>query len=160
MNIKKKKKEVILTKEKLEKLEDELEYLKTKKRPEMAEKIKIARSFGDLSENADYDEAKNEQGEVESRIMKIEDMIRNAKTIEVVENSDIVGVGNTVRLFDEEFEEEVEYKIVGTAESNPLEGYISNESPVGEAIIGHKVDDRVEVETPNGKMYFVIKGIK
>ena len=154
------KKEVILTKEKLEKLEDELEYLKTKKRPEMAEKIKIARSFGDLSENADYDEAKNEQGEVESRIMKIEDMIRNAKTIEVVENSDTVGVGNTVTLFDEEFEEDVEYKIVGTAESNPLEGYISNESPVGEAIIGHKVNDRVEVETPNGKMYFVIKKIK
>ena len=154
------KKEVILTKEKLEKLEDELEYLKTKKRPEMAEKIKIARSFGDLSENADYDEAKNEQGEVESRIMKIEDMIRNTKTIEVNENADVVGVGNTVTLYDEEFEEEVEYKIVGTAESNPLEGYISNESPVGEAIIGHKVDDRVEVETPNGKMYFVIKGIK
>src|SRR5699024_2086145 len=140
--------------------EDELEYLKTKKRPEMAEKIKIARSFGDLSENADYDEAKNEQGEVESRIMKIEDMIRNAKTIEVVENSDTVGVGNTVTLFDEEFEEDVEYKLVGTAESNPLEGYISNESPVGEAIIGRKVDDRVEVETPNGKMYFVIKKIK
>ena len=154
------KKEVILTKEKLEKLEDELEYLKTKKRPEMAEKIKIARSFGDLSENAEYDEAKNEQGEVESRIMKIEDMIRNAKTIEVVENSDTVGVGNTVTLFDEEFEEDVEYKLVGTAESNPLEGYISNESPVGEAIIGRKVDDRVEVETPNGKMYFVIKKIK
>ncbi|MBZ2385820.1 transcription elongation factor GreA [Anaerococcus murdochii] len=154
------KKEVILTKEKLEKLEDELEYLKTKKRPEMAEKIKIARSFGDLSENADYDEAKNEQGEVESRIMKIEDMIRNAKTIEVNENADVVGVGNTVTLYDEEFEEDVEYKIVGTAESNPLEGYISNESPVGEAIIGHKVKDRVEVDTPNGKMYFVIKNIK
>ena len=154
------KKEVILTKEKLEKLEDELEYLKTKKRPEMAEKIKIARSFGDLSENADYDEAKNEQGEVESRIMKIEDMIRNAKTIEVKENSDTVGVGNTVTFYDEEFDEEVVYKLVGTAESNPLEGYISNESPVGEAIIGHKVDDRVEVETPNGKMYFVIKNIK
>lgn len=154
------KKEVILTKEKLEKLEDELEYLKTKKRPEMAEKIKIARSFGDLSENADYDEAKNEQGEVESRIMKIEDMIRNAKTIEVNENSDTVGVGNTVTLYDEEFDEDVEYKLVGTAESNPLEGYISNESPVGEAIIGHKVNDRVEVETPNGKMYFVIKDIK
>ena len=154
------KKEVILTKEKLEKLEDELEYLKTKKRPEMAEKIKIARSFGDLSENADYDEAKNEQGEVESRIMKIEDMIRNAKTIEVNENADVVGVGNTVSLYDEEFKEDVEYKIVGTAESNPLEGYISNESPVGEAIIGHKVNDRVEVDTPNGKMYFVIKNIK
>lgn len=154
------KKEVILTKEKLEKLEDELEYLKTKKRPEMAEKIKIARSFGDLSENADYDEAKNEQGEVESRIMKIEDMIRNAKTIEVVENSDVVGVGNTVTLYDEEFDETIDYIIVGTAESNPLEGYISNESPVGTALIGRKVDERVEVETPNGKMYYVVKNIK
>ena len=92
--------------------------------------------------------------------MKIEDMIRNAKTIEVNENADVVGVGNTVTLYDEEFEEDVEYKIVGTAESNPLEGYISNESPVGEAIIGHKVKDRVEVDTPNGKMYFVIKNIK
>lgn len=153
-------KEVILTKEKLEKLEDELEYLKTKKRPEMAEKIKIARSFGDLSENADYDEAKNEQGEVESRIAKLEEMIRNAKIIEVKENSDIVGVGNTVTLFDEEFDEELDYQIVGTAESNPLEGLISNESPVGSAIIGHKVGDRVEVDAPNGKMYFVIRGIK
>lgn len=154
------KKEVILSKEYLEKLEDELEYLKTKKRPEIAEKIKIARSFGDLSENADYDEAKNEQGEIESRIAKVEDMIRNAKTIEVKANSDVVGVGNTVTLYDEEFDEDINYKIVGTAESNPLEGFISNESPVGSAIIGHKVGDRVEVEAPNGKMYFVIKGIK
>lgn len=153
-------KEVILSKEYLEKLEDELEYLKTKKRPEIAEKIKVARSFGDLSENADYDEAKNEQGEVESRIAKVEDMIRNAKTIEVDENSDEVGVGNTVKVYDEEFDEELEYKIVGTAESNPLEGFISNESPVGAALIGKKVDDRVEVTTPNGKMYFVIKNIK
>lgn len=154
------KKEVILSKEYLEKLEDELEYLKTKKRPEIAEKIKIARSFGDLSENADYDEAKNEQGEIESRIAKVEDMIRNAKTIEVNENSDEVGVGNTVTLYDEEFDEDLEYKIVGTAESNPLEGYISNESPVGEAIIGRKINDRVEVDAPNGKMYFVIKNIR
>lgn len=154
------KKEVILSKEYLKKLEDELEYLKTKKRPEIAEKIKIARSFGDLSENADYDEAKNEQGEIESRIAKVEDMIRNAKTIEVDENSDTVGVGNTVGLYDEEFDEEMEYKIVGTAESNPLEGYISNESPVGSALIGRKVGDRVEVDAPNGKMYFEIKSIK
>lgn len=153
-------KEVILSKEYLEKLEDELEYLKTKKRPEIAEKIKVARSFGDLSENADYDEAKNEQGEVESRIAKVEDMIRNAKIIEVIENSDEVGVGNTVTVYDEEFDEDLEYKIVGTAESNPLEGFISNESPVGVALIGKKVDERVEVSTPNGKMYFVIKNIK
>ncbi len=152
-------KEVILSKEYLEKLEDELEYLKTKRRPEIAEKIKIARSFGDLSENADYDEAKNEQGEVESRIAKVEDMIRNAKTIEVDVNSDEVGVGNTVSVYDEEFDETLEYKIVGTAESDPVKGFISNESPVGAALIGKKVDDRVEVVTPNGKLYFTIKAI-
>ncbi|MCI7239536.1 MAG: transcription elongation factor GreA [Anaerococcus sp.] len=154
------KKEVILSKEYLEKLEDELEYLKTKKRPQIAEKIKVARSFGDLSENADYDEAKNEQGEVESRIAKIEDMIRNAKTIEVKENSDEVGVGNIVTVYDEEFDEENDYKIVGTAESNPLEGFISNESPVGAALLGKKINDRVEVTTPNGKIFYVIKNIK
>ena len=153
-------KEVILSKEYLEKLEDELEYLKTKRRPEIAEKIKIARSFGDLSENADYDEAKNEQGEIESRIAKVEDMIRNAKTIEVDLNSDEVGVGNTVTVHDEEFDETLDYKIVGTAESDPIKGFISNESPVGAALLGKKVDDRVEVSTPNGKMYFTIKDIK
>ncbi|WP_394011861.1 transcription elongation factor GreA [Anaerococcus cruorum] len=153
-------KEVILSKEYLEKLEDELEYLKTKRRPEIAEKIKVARSFGDLSENADYDEAKNEQGEIESRIAKVEDMIRNAKTIEVDLNSDEVGVGNTVTVYDEEFDETMDYKIVGTAESDPVKGFISNESPVGAALLGKKVNDRVEVTTPNGKMYFTIKDIK
>ncbi len=153
-------KEVILSKEYLEKLEDELEYLKTKRRPEIAEKIKIARSFGDLSENADYDEAKNEQGEVESRIAKVEDMIRNAKTIEVDLDSDEVGVGNTVTVYDEEFDETLDYKIVGTAESDPVKGFISNESPVGAALLGKKVNERVEVTTPNGQMYFTIKGIK
>ena len=153
-------KEVILSKEYLEKLEDELEYLKTKRRPEIAEKIKIARSFGDLSENADYDEAKNEQGEIESRIAKVEDMIRNAKTIEVDVNSDEVGVGNTVKVYDEEFDETLDYKIVCTAESDPVKGFISNESPVGAALLGKKKDDRVEVSTPNGKMYFTIKDIK
>ena len=153
-------KEVILSEEYLEKLEDELEYLKTKRRPEIAEKIKIARSFGDLSENADYDEAKNEQGEIESRIAKVEDMIRNAKTIEVDLNSDEVGVGNTVTVYDEEFDETLDYKIVGTAESDPIKGFISNESPVGAALLGKKVEDRVEVATPNGKMYFTIKDIK
>lgn len=154
------KKEVILSKEYLEKLEDELEYLKTIRRPEIAEKIKIARSFGDLSENADYDEAKNEQGEVESRIAKVEDMIRNAKTIEVDLDSDEVGVGNTVTVHDEEFDEIIDYKIVGTAESDPVKGSISNESPVGAALLGKKVGDRVEVTTPNGQIYFTIKDIK
>lgn len=154
------KKEVILSKEYLEKLQDELEYLKTKKRPEIAEKIKVARSFGDLSENADYDEAKNEQGEVESRIAKVEDMIRHARTFEENANSEEVNVGNKVLIYDEEFDEELEYKIVGTAESNPLEGLISNESPVGEALLGRKAGDKVEVNTPNGKCYYVIKEIR
>ena len=131
-------KEVILSKEYLQKLQDELEYLKTKRRPEIAEKIKEARSFGDLSENADYDEAKNEQGEVESRIAKVEDMIRHAKTFEDSTNKDEVSVGSKVLIHDEEFDEDFEYKIVGTAESNPLEGFISNESPVGEALLGKK----------------------
>ncbi|MDY3007033.1 transcription elongation factor GreA [Anaerococcus sp. AGMB00486] len=153
-------KEVILSKEYLQKLQDELEYLKTKRRPEIAEKIKVARSFGDLSENADYDEAKNEQGEVESRIAKVEDMIRHAKTFEENLNSEEVNVGNEVLIYDEEFDEELTYKIVGTAESNPLEGLISNESPVGEALLGRKKGDKVEVNTPNGKCYYVIKEIR
>lgn len=153
-------KEVILSKEYLQKLQDELEYLKTKRRPEIAEKIKVARSFGDLSENADYDEAKNEQGEVESRIAKVEDMIRHAKTFEENLNSEEVNVGNEVLIYDEEFDEELTYKIVGTAESNPLEGFISNESPVGEALLGRKKGDKVEVNTPNGKCYYVIKEIR
>lgn len=153
-------KEVILSKEYLQKLQDELEYLKTKRRPEIAEKIKIARSFGDLSENADYDEAKNEQGEVESRIAKVEDMIRHAKTFEENLNSEEVNVGNEVLIYDEELDEELTYKIVGTAESNPLEGLISNESPVGEALLGRKKGDKVEVNTPNGKCYYIIREIR
>lgn len=154
------KKEIILSKEYLQKLQDELEYLKTKRRPEIAEKIKEARSFGDLSENADYDEAKNEQGEVESRIAKVEDMIRHAKTFEKSLNTEVVNVGSEVLIFDEEFDEELTYKIVGTAESNPLEGLISNESPVGEALLGRKKGDKVEVNTPNGKCYYIIKEIR
>ena len=152
-------KEFLLTQEGLDQHKEELEFLKTTRRTEIAEKIKVARGFGDLSENAEYDEAKNEQGEIESRIAKVEDMIRNAKTIEVDLNSDVVGVGNTVTVFDEEFDETLDYKIVGTAESDPVKGFISNESPVGAALLGKKVDDRVEVETPNGKMYFTVKAI-
>ena len=152
-------KEVILSVEYLEKLQDELEYLKTKRRPEIAEKIKEARAFGDLSENADYDEAKNEQGEVESRIAKIEDMIRHAKTFEENTDKEEVSVGSKVLVYDKEFDEEMEYKIVGTAESNPLEGFISNESPVGAALLGKKKGDVVEVITPQGKDYYTIKEI-
>ncbi|MDO4594162.1 MAG: transcription elongation factor GreA [Tissierellia bacterium] len=153
-------KEVILSKEYLKKIQAELEYLKTQRRPEIAEKIKIARGFGDLSENAEYDEAKNEQAEVEARIAKIEDMIRNAKTIEDNTPKGEVGLGKTVLIYDESFDEELEYKIVGTAEANPLEGLISNESPVGQALLGAKKGDRVEAETPQGKLYYKVLEIK
>lgn len=149
-------KEVILSKEYLEKIQSELEYLKTERRPEIAEKIKIARGFGDLSENAEYDEAKIEQAEVEARIAKIEHMIRNAKTIDENTPKDEVGLGKTVLIYDEEFKENLEYKIVGTAEASPLDGRISNESPVGKALLGAKVGDRVEAETPQGKAYYKI----
>lgn len=153
-------KEVILSKEYFEKLKDELEYLKTVRRPEVAEKIKIARGFGDLSENADYDEAKNEQAEVEARIAKVEDMIRHAKTIEEQENSDEVSLGSSVKIHDKELGEDFEYKIVGTAEANPLEGLISNESPVGSTLLGKKKGEVVEVETPQGMLEYTIVEIK
>lgn len=153
-------KEVILSKEYLQKIEDEIEYLKTKRRPEIAEKIKIARGFGDLSENAEYDEAKNEQAEVESKIAKLEYMIRNAKTIEEDTPSDIISLGKTVKIYDEEFQEEISYRIVGTAEANPLNGLISNESPVGSSLLGKKVGEKVEVLTPNGKSYYKVLDIK
>ena len=152
-------KEVILSKEYLQKLQDELEYLKTKRRPEIAEKIKEARSFGDLSENADYDEAKNEQGEVESRIAKVEDMIRHAKTFEDSTNKDEVSVGSKVLIHDEEFDEELEYRIVGSTKSDILKGLISNESPLGKGLIGAKIGETVQVESPDGFSRYKILGI-
>jgi transcription elongation factor GreA len=144
--------EVFLTKEGLKKLEAELEELKTVRRREIAENIKIARGFGDLSENAEYDEAKNEQAVVEERISKIEGMLRNAKTIDEVERpKDLIGIGSTVRIFDEEFADEMKFTIVGSAEADPLKGLISNESPVGKALLGKKDGERVEVMM-NGKI--------
>lgn len=153
-------KQISVSNEGLRKLEEELEYLKTIKRKEVAENIKTARSFGDLSENSEYDEAKNEQGEVEKRIAEIEGMLANIKVIEEHEiKTDAVGIGAKVRIFNYEFDEESEYSIVGTMESDPLKNKISNESPIGMALMGRKEGEEVIVEAPGGNMKVKILSI-
>jgi len=150
-------KEIVLTAEGLAKLETELEYLKTEKRKEVAEKIKQARSFGDLSENSEYDEAKNEQGHVEVRIVQIENMLKNAKLIDESEiDANVVSLGTTVKLLDVEFKEEVVYTIVGSAEADPVASKISDESPVGQGLLGKKVGETAKIETPAGVMKFKV----
>lgn len=147
-------KQIMLTVEGLQKLEEELEYLKTIKRKEVAEKIKEARGFGDLSENAEYDEAKNEQNQVESRIIDLENMLKNASVIDQDEvEIDKVGIGTRVKVYDVDFEEEIEYSIVGSTEADPDKNKISDESPVGKAILGKKAGDEVEVSTPTGDTF-------
>ena len=155
-------KEIFLTAEGLKKLELELEELKTVKRKEIAEKIKIARDFGDLSENSEYDEAKNEQAQIEEKIVKLDNMIANAKIIDEVElDTKTVNVGATVTLVQVESKKKLEYTIVGSAESNPLKGKISNESPVGKAILGKKKGNKVQVQLPNGNVVeYKIQNIK
>lgn len=153
-------KEVILTHDGLEKLEKELEYLKTIKRREVADRIKTAISFGDISENSEYEDAKNEQAFVEGRIITLEKMLRNARIIDKAENgTDVVSIGSTVILKDLEYDEDFEYTIVGTAEANPAENKISNESPVGKAILGKKINDVVEVIVPAGILKYKIVSI-
>lgn len=150
-------KEVVLTYEGLKKLEEELEFLRGTKRKEVAERIKQALSFGDISENSEYDEAKNEQAQVEGRIVQLESMLKHARLIDEDDvKTDVVSLGAKVRLFDIEFGEEVVYLIVGSTEANPLKSKISNESPVGAALMGHKVDDVVEVQVPDGAIKFKI----
>lgn len=151
----------IMTYEGVKKLEEELEYLKTVKRKEITEKIKVAISFGDLSENSEYDEAKNEQAFVEGRIMQLENMLKNASIIDESEiPADTVNVGTIVKVKDFEFDEEVEYIIVGSAEADPLENKISNESPVGRALIGKKIGDMVEVAVPDGVNKFEVLSVR
>lgn len=150
-------KKIVLTYEGMQKMEKELTELKTVKRQEVAQKIKEARAQGDLSENAEYDAAKEEQGEIETRIAELEKLLRNAEIIdEDVINADVVQLGNRVKLWDKEFEEELEYSVVGSTEADPLEGRISNESPVGEALIGARVGDVIEVQTPGGVSTFKV----
>lgn len=143
-------KELVMTYAGLKALEDELEELKTVKRKEVAEKIKIARGYGDLSENSEYDEAKNEQGFVESRIATLEKMLKHARIIDDNElTTDIISVGSHVKIKDGDGDED-EYDITGSTEADPLNGKISDESPVGAALMGHKVGDTVDITLPNG----------
>src|SRR5690554_5945767 len=144
-------KKFIMTYEGVKKLESELEYLKTVKRKEITEKIKVALGYGDLSENSEYDEAKNEQAFVEGKIVQLENTLRNASVIDESDiSSDVVGIGSRVTVYDYDFDEEVTYSIVGSTEADPMNFKISNESPVGSALIGHKVDDEVMVQVPDG----------
>ncbi len=147
----------ILTEEGLKALEDELQDLKVNRRKEVAQKIKEAREQGDLSENAEYDAAKEEQRDIELRIEEIDKILKNAELVtdEDVDSS-VINIGSTVRIQDLEFDEQMEYKIVGSTEANSLKGKISNESPVGKALIGAKVGQKVEVETPSGMIQYKI----
>jgi transcription elongation factor GreA len=154
-------KEVILTQEGLKKLEDELDNLKSVKRREVAERIKVAIGYGDISENSEYEDAKNEQAFVEGRVITLEKMLRNARIINSDEvDTNTVSVGSIVTLKDMEFGDLVEYSIVGTAESDPLNNKISNESPVGRAILGKKKGITVDVNVPAGTIQYQIIDIK
>jgi len=154
-------KEVILTPEGYKKLTKEIEYLSTEKRREVAERIKVAREFGDIAENAEYDDAKNEQAYVEARIAMLEERLVSARVIQKKDIAkDVVSVGSTVRLKDVDANETIEYHIVGSAEANPAEQKLSNESPVGKAILGKKKGETVEVTAPRGSLKFKILDIK
>jgi len=154
-------KEIILTKEGYNALKKEIEELSTTRRREVAERIKIAREFGDIAENAEYDAAKNEQAMLEARIAKLEERLAAARVIEKRDIlKDVVSVGSTVRLRDVDAKQTVEYRIVGSAEANPAELKLSNESPVGKAILGHKKGETVEVATPRGSMKYKVLEIK
>ena len=151
----------IMTYEGIKKLEEELEYLKTVRRKEITEKIKVALGYGYLSENSEYDEAKNDQAFNEGRIIQLENMLKNAVVVDESEiPTDKVSVGSIVKVMDYEFDEEVEYAIVGSAEADPMNFKISNESPVGSALLGKKVGDVVEVTVPSGVSKFEILEIR
>ncbi|UHA75294.1 transcription elongation factor GreA [Paenibacillus sp. 481] len=154
-------KQVILTQDGLKKLEEELDHLKSVKRREVAERIKVAIGYGDISENSEYEDAKNEQAFIEGRVLTLEKMLRNAR---IINNDDIdtdaVSIGSTVVVEDLEFGDKMEYTIVGTAESDPLKNKISNESPVGKAILGKQIGTVVDVSVPAGVIQYKIIDIK
>ena len=154
-------KKIVLTSEGYQKTQEELEYLKVVRRKEVAQKIKEARSQGDLSENAEYDAAKDEQRDVEARIEEIEKILKNAEVVDEEEvDTETINIGCRVFLYDMEFEEELEFAIVGSTEANSRNGKISNESPVGQALIGAKVDDVVTVSMPGGEAHYKVLKIE
>lgn len=153
-------KAIKVTDDGLKKLQDELEHLKTEGRKDIAEKIKVARGYGDLSENSEYDDAKNEQAKIEARIVELEAMLKNVEIIKDIKGAaKTVVVGVKVKVYDEEFDEEEEYHVVGSTEADPVNNRISDESPVGRALIGHKVNDIITVDAPTGEIKLKIVGI-
>lgn len=151
---------VFMTDAGLKRHEAELEELKSVRRKEISEKIKVALSFGDLSENSEYDEAKNEQAIVEARILELEEILKNVQIIDESElTTDVIHIGSKVLVKDHTFHEEVNYQIVGSSEANPLENLISDESPVGKALIGHHVGDVIDIETPGGTVQYEVMEI-
>ena len=154
-------KQIMVTESGLKKIKDELDYLKNVKRKEAAENVGIARSFGDLSENSEYDEAKNEQAKIESQISELEETLAHVKVINEHEiQTDSVSIGVSVVVYDIEYDEEIEYQLVSSREVNPLENKISDQSPIGKAIIGAKVGDIVSVAVPDGDIKVKIMQIK
>jgi len=153
-------KEYKLSQSRLKALEEELNYLRTTREKEVAEMIKEARSFGDLSENSEYDEAKNEQGKLYSRIAEIEDILAHATIIEEHDDEDTVGMSSRVTVLDLDLDEEETYEIVGSQEADPRVGRISNDSPFGRALIDHRPGDKVDVEAPMGMLHFEIVSIE
>ena len=154
--------DVILTREGLEQLEQELEHLRTVKRTEVKERLKEAIALGDLSENSEYDDAKNEQAFTEGRILELEKMVRNAVVIEdgdMTQQEGVIVVGSVVQVRDIEFDEVDEYRLVGTVEADPMNNRISNESPVGRALLGHKAGEIIDVEVPAGIIQLEIVSI-
>ena len=150
-------KQVKLTEDGLKQLEEELEYLKTKKRKEVSVKIKVALGFGDLSENSEYDEAKNEQAQVEARIVSVENMLKNAIVIDESErDTSKVELGATVTIHDIEFDEDITYKIVGSTEADPDEGRLSDESPLGKSLMGKAEGEMIDVDAPAGVIQYKI----
>ena len=150
-------KQVKLTEDGLKQLEEELEYLKTKKRKEVSEKIKVALGFGDLSENSEYDEAKNEQAQVEARIVSVENMLKNAIVIDESErDTSKVELGAAVTIHDIEFDEDITYKIVGSTEADPDEGRLSDESPLGKSLMGKAEGEMIDVDAPAGVIQYKI----
>lgn len=152
-------KETLLTAEGLKKLEEELAHYKSVRRIEVAQRIKTAIEYGDISENSEYDDAKNEQAFIEGHIIELENKINTAKIIDEKSRKNVVSVGSKVKLLDEEFNEELDYVIVGSSEADPFNNRISNESPVGSAILGKKKGATVEVNTPDGVATFKILAI-
>lgn len=150
----------ILTPQGKKQLEEKLDFFKSVRRPEVAKKIGVAREFGDLSENSEYDAAKEEQAQVEAEIAEMEDILLNCKVVTQKTNDGTVGIGSTVKLYDEDFDEELVYQILGSNESDPANGKISNNSPVGSALLGHKKGDVIDVKLDHGTIQYKILNVE